>query len=119
MSIDLRTHLAAVYTYSATGTSGRTTTTLTRAPSPDDHKLWWCSRGAPTGRERIVGRQPDTLIDTVIGFSAEVPVNEHSIVLLEGQQFEVHVVLPRDHGTDEVQCLCENVTGQQYQLADA
>ena len=127
----LRKHRAAVYFYSSTTSGGITTSTRTRQLSDDADGLWWVSRGIPTGHEPTVGMKPEERLDAVIGLLAEVPVNRDSLIVIPGEdveapldgtegypQFRVLSVLPRDHGRDEHQLLCQDVTGQKYTLTE-
>lgn len=119
MSVSQRKFRAAVYAYTDAGTGGDVTSTYTRVNSTDTDRLWWCSWGVPTGFEPTVGMRPEERVDAVIGFHAEVTgVNRDSLILIGTTQFMVRSVLPRKYGTDEIQCLCENVSGQTFSLTD-
>lgn len=119
MSISLQTQRGALYTYGAAGVNGRAAATYTKASSPDSDGLWWVSTGAPSGREPIVATKPEAMITKIVGCRKYIPVTNKSLWVIDGMQYLVHVVLPRDHGSDEVQCFCENVTGQDFALTPA
>lgn len=108
MSISHRTHRAAIYTQTDTGTAGVAVKTWTRQNSTATDKLWWCARSLPTGRELTVGMKPEHRVDAVFSFSAAVTaLTTDSLIVEDGVQYAVRAVLPRDHGHDEIKALCE------------
>lgn len=119
MSVSLRRFRAIVALYSDTGTDGAVNSTYTKSPSTDPDGLWWCSRNAASGRENTVGMKADERIDEVIGFAAEVPVDRDALVSIDGVQFWVRSVLPRDYGRNEVQVLAERVSGRPITIVGA
>lgn len=108
-----------MYAYTDSGSGGVVTSTYTRVNSTAADRLWWCSRGVPTGFEPTVGMRPEERVDAVLGFAGEVTgVTRDSLVLIGTTQYMVRSVLPRDYGTDEIQALCENVSGQTFDLTN-
>jgi len=119
VSVSHRKFRALVATYSDTGSDGRPNSTYTKAASPDDDGLWWCSKGQPTGREATVGMKADERISAVLGFSAHAPVDRDCLVQIGTTQYWVRSVLARDYGRDELQVLAEFVSGRPITVVGA
>jgi hypothetical protein len=107
VSVSLRKFRAYVYDYSDTGTDGEIVPTYLLHASGAADGAWWCARAVPTGREVTTGMAADHRIDSVLNFSAHAPINDDSLVIVDGVSYFVRAILARDYGRDELEAWVE------------
>jgi hypothetical protein len=107
VSLSQRKFRALLYNYRDVGTDGEVDSTYELVTSGDDDDAWWASKANPTGSETTLGMQAEHTFDAVIGFAAEAPVTEDGAIVIDGVEYLVRSILPRDYGRDEVQVLAD------------
>jgi hypothetical protein len=105
MTISHKRKRAKIGTYDRGGTGGRTDPGFIQQSSAASDGRYWCALMNPTGHEFSPGMTEEHVVDVLAVFGPRVPMTEDGAFEVDGVEYYVRSILPRENGHDDLQVL--------------